>query len=82
MTTFTHWWHSVSAAWSGLKQAESTAYSRGWMEGFTAGLNTSVARAGGERFMAGFIEGRESTRSVPLESLAPESGKDATCHTH
>lgn len=54
--------------WSGLAMAERTAYTKGFDAGFREGMNLAHAAARGAGFIKGFTEGRESTRTIPLDT--------------
>lgn len=69
--------------WSGCAMAEHTAYSKGYDAGFRAGLNVSQKIARGAAFIDGFQEGRESTRTIPLDSSFADDDKgDDSCILH
>ena len=74
MTTLTQWWRLMT----GASMAESAGYARGWMEGFTAGVQTQIAASQGTGFVKGFIEGRASVRleqaTVVKEQEVPPCG--------
>lgn len=76
MTRLQWWWRQ----WSGIEMAERTAYSKGFDAGFRAGL-TDLGRAKGTSFMAGFMEGRESVKTHPLDAPIDEEG-DPLCQSH
>lgn len=67
--------------WSGRAMAEHCAYSNGYDAGFKAGLNVSNGIVRGAGYIDGFAEGRESTRTIPLDSsFADEDEEAPICH--
>lgn len=75
-------WH-IWRLWSGRAMAEHCAYTKGYDAGFKAGLNVSQKIVRGAGFIDGFAEGRESTRTIPLDSsFADEDEGDRTWSRH
>jgi hypothetical protein len=72
MTKLTQWWRLMT----GASMAESAGYAKGWMEGFTAGVQTQIAASQGTGFVKGFIEGRASLRA---EQVAVTEEQELTC---
>ncbi|HEX3058075.1 MAG TPA: hypothetical protein VHP62_01865 [Usitatibacter sp.] len=60
----TAWWQQVT----GYRMAVSTAYSKGYNDGFLKGLAAGQRTARAMAFIDGFNEGRESTRDIPLDT--------------
>ncbi len=60
----TAWWQQVT----GYRMAVSTAYSKGYNDGFLEGLAAGQRTARAVAFIDGFNEGRESTRDIPLDT--------------
>jgi hypothetical protein len=71
--TLTQMWRTLLGVDAEMKRATDAAY----LDGFMAGLKTFRTTAPrGPAYMAGFTDGRDSVRTVPLGS------EEDTCATH
>jgi hypothetical protein len=77
----TAWWQQVT----GYRMAVSTAYSKGYNDGFLEGLAAGQRTARAVAFIDGFTEGRESTRDIPLDTGnvdLDDDEEDTPCSLH
>jgi hypothetical protein len=68
----TTWWQQVT----GYNMAVRTAYSKGYNRGFLEGLAVSNRAVRGVGYLDGFQEGRESVRTIPLDSSVADTVDD------